>query len=76
MYLPHVDVHSSAHLLYTQESYGAFLAPYTLHPLLLTNYKYIMYVCNVAHCSSALVARVSARGRKSSRQRFNGFEEI
>ena len=51
------------------ESYGAFLAPYTLHLSLLTNYKYIMYTCNVAHRSLALIARVFAYGRKSSRQR-------
>ena len=37
MYLRHVDMHSSAHLLYTQESYGAFLAPYTLHQIINTS---------------------------------------
>ena len=51
------------------ESYGAFLAPSTLHLSLLTSYKYNMCMCNVAHRSLALVARVSACGRKSSRQR-------
>ena len=34
-----------------------------------------MYVCNVAHCSLALVAQVSSYGRKSSRHRI-GCENL
>ena len=49
------DVHAKAHHRYTLQ--------------ILTGYKYTKWMCNVAHRTFTPLARVSASGRKSSRQR-------